>query len=431
MNLVERDDRVIAKAQRLRFSPAVTARGAGSYLYEEDGRKLIDFTSCWGATGLGNAHPAVVKAVADAVTSGAGGANLSAVNPYAVQLAEELLKIAPGAHTRKVLFGHSGTDANEAAIRLARQFTERNRFLAFEGGYHGGFGAARAVSGVQEVDDDERGIVTLLPHPQSASEAADVLSVIERELATSEYAAFLVEVVQCDGGVNLLPSGFLPQVAALCRKGGTLFLIDEVKTGLGRSGHILTFEGEGLVPDLITFGKALGNGLPISAVVGRAEIMDISTASCILTTAGNPTSAAAGLAVIETVLEKGLLENVRERSAQFFREFTEKVQTGAAGLQDAIVDTRGKGLNIGVELQDPRSPGDAGAAHAFTKRVILRAYQLGLLVYYVADRVIEVTPPLTISSETMAEGIDHILRAVTDVLDGWEDQELMAAYQGW
>lgn len=426
--LVERDNDVIANAQKLRFSPASTVSGSGSFLYEEDGRELIDLSACWGATGLGNAVPEVVAAVTEAIAKGAGGSNLSAVSPYAVILAEELRAMTPGDQPKKVLFGHAGTDANEAALQLARDFTNRPKVLAFEQSYHGGFGEAKEASGMMSSSSES---VTFIRFPRTAADIDEIIDEVNRELATGTIAAVILEAVQCDGGVHPAPSGFLSRLEEACGQTGTLLVLDEVKTGLGRSGNVFTFEEENLNPDIITFGKALGNGMAISAVVGRADVMDSSTASCILTTAGNPASAAAGSAVVKMIQQEELLQNVRARSAQFFDEFPRQMAEHGERASSAVVDVRGKGLNIGVDLVDPADPQSSGAAHAFTKRVILRLYQLGALAFYVADTIVEITPPLTITQDQMTDGIRLLAEAISDVSEGWDDPKLTATYQGW
>lgn len=303
--------------------------------------------------------------------------------------------------------------------------------LSFANSYHGSFGTAKLSSGLLTTPDEAVGRTAFITPPRTNNEVNASIEHVRSALTTGDYAVVIVETVQCDGGVYPSPDGFMKQLEHACREYDTLLLVDEVKTGLGRSGSVLTFERDGITPDLITFGKALGNGLPISAVVGRADVLDSETASCILTTAGNPVSTAAGLAVLETIQNEAILENVRLRSSQFQTALPEAARALSATAVDSITEIRGRGLNIGVELNDQSAPQDADAAHQFAKRVVLRLWQLGMLIYYVGDCVLEITPPLIITEKEMAEGICLIAQAIDDVANGWNDPELVEAYRGW
>lgn len=431
-SLPERDARVIAGNQKLRFFPLSVVSGTGSEIVDHTGRRLLDLSAAWGANSLGHAHPRVVAAVHAAVSGGAGASVLSAIQPNAVALAEALLASMPGGdpQDRRVLFGHSGTDANSSAIAAARAATGRQRVLAFDGGYHGGFGAAQALSGVfvaAGVPADPSS--AFLPYPNSGADQdaarTAAWSRLDRELDTG-VAAIIVEPLQSDGGVIVPPPGFLQGLAERAARAGALLIVDEVKVGLGRTGLLHAFAHDGIVPDLVTFGKALGGGLPLSAVVGAAAVLDVAPASALLTTAGNAVSTAAGRAVLETVLGDELPAAAAARGSQLRELLTE-----ARSALPEIVDVRGRGLSIGIELRVDPAVDQAERDGAFTHRVIFRMWQLGVVNYLVRGNVIEWTPPLTLSAAEAIRAVETLHDAIVEVRDGAVAPAEIAPYRGW
>lgn len=428
--LPERDANVIAANQKLRFFPLTVVEASGSEVVDHTGRRFLDLSAAWGANSLGHAHPRVVQAVSTAMAGGAGASVLSASNPHAVALAEALLAATPSVDgsERRVLFGHSGTDANSSAIAAARAATGRPRIIAFEGGYHGGFGSAQAVSGVFV----EAGVLgdpasVLLPYPsETANQLGEVWGRLDAELERGDVAAIIAEPMQSDGGIIVPPAGFLRGLAERARAAGALLIIDEVKVGLGRTGKLHAFEHDGVVPDLVTFGKSLGGGLPLSAVVGAAAVLDVAPASSLLTTAGNAVSTAAGLAVLTTVLEENLAGAAQTRGAQL-RGLLEESRAECP----EIAEVRGKGLSIGIELNAHPGAPHTDADALFTRRVIYRMWQLGVINYLVRDNVIELTPPLTLTAAEARRAADTVERAVRDVREGAVTETEIAPYGGW
>lgn len=433
-DLITRDARVIAANQKLRFFPLSVVEGNGCEVRDHHGNTYLDLSAAWGANSLGHAHPDVVNAISRAARTGAGASVLSAMQPHAVELAEELLDVVPAdtSAERRVLFGHSGTDANNSAISAARAATGRTRVLAFRGGYHGGFGPAQAVSGVfveagMQGDPESR----LLDYPSSAepngaAAARAVLAEVESELRAGDVAAIIVEALQSDGGIVVPPDGFLSGLVKLARRAGTLVIVDEVKVGLGRTGLLHAFQHDGAVPDIVTLGKSLGGGLPLSAVVGPAEVLDASPASSLLTTAGNAVSVAAGRAVLARVVSDDLSAHAAQRGAQL-QQLLAELSTAAP----EIFQVRGRGLSLGVELR--AMPGDpAGASDAkFAHRVIYRMWQLGVVNYLVRGNVIELTPPLTLNADQALRAVEVMGAAIADVRAGAVTANDLAPYLGW
>jgi len=327
--LVELDDRLIANAEKIRFFPFVPVGGEGSYLIDADGRRILDFTAGWAVTNTGYADPIIRERVEKRLSRGSYAGVVSAVVEPAVELAARLVELAPVRGRPKVWFGQSGSDANEALARLVRRATGRPRIVSFVGAYHGSNDGSAALSGHSaqarwataapgaRLPYPDAYRPELAPQPE-ANEAA-ILGRLEELLATScpaaETAALLVEPIQSDGGILAPSASFLRGLEAICRRSGILLAIDEVKVGMGRSGGWFAHQAAGLRPDFVVLGKALGGGLPLSAVIGPAEILDVEPAIALFTTAGNPLSCAAALGVIESIESRGLMANTERVGA--------------------------------------------------------------------------------------------------------------------
>jgi 4-aminobutyrate aminotransferase len=434
MTLLERDAAVIANIARLRFSPLSLVGGRGNRLVEEGGRTLLDLSASFGAASLGYSHPRLVEAVSTAVADMAGASLLSFPNDNAVALAEDLVRLTPGKGERRVWFGHSGSDANDCAMRVVAAATGRSRFISFIGSYHGNLSGSMSVSGHTAMTHTlPRAGLVLLPYPdpyRPMFSGGEVLRLLDYQFATtcppSQVAAVFIEPLMSDGGLIVPPAGFLAAVQERCRRHGIQIIVDEVKVGLGRTGKLHCFEHEGLEPDLTVFGKGLGGGLPLSAVVGPRHIMDHAPAFALQTTAGNPVTTAAGRAVLQVIAEEGLIERARS--------IGESLSQGLRALMTRhamIGDVRGRGLAIGVALvsEDTGEPAPVITA----AKIIYRAYQLGAVFFYVGLRgdVLEFTPPLTLRESEVQEGIAIIDQAMRDVRRGEVSDAAVAPYMMW
>ncbi len=428
--LYARDAAAVAGIEKLRFFPLEVVSGHGCTLVAPDGRELLDLSATWTASGLGHGHPAVVEAVSRAVRNAPGSGGLSAVHPDSVGLAEDLLELVPGSGERRVYLGHAGSDANDVALRACRHASGRRTVLAFEHSYHGGVGVAMGVSGVHVdagVAPDPDAVFLPYPNPfrpASGDVAADVaacLKLADHHLATGAIACLIVEPILSDGGLVVPPDGFLAELHALCRRHAVPMICDEVKMGLGRPGTLHAFEHDGVVPDIVTFGKVLGGGLPLSAAVGPADLLDEPAASALLTTAGNPICTAAGRAVLATITGEQLPERAAKVGA-VLQDALRAVDTEQVG------DVRGRGLAIGLELVDPAT-GEPDSRLA--AQVSYRAWQLGAVVYYVGGNVLEITPPLVLSEDEAHRAAEIIGAAIADAMTGKVDAEEVARYAGW
>jgi 4-aminobutyrate aminotransferase len=432
--LYERDEAVIAGIEKLRFFPLEVVSGHGSTLVTPDGRELLDLSATWTASGLGHGHPAVVEAVNRAVRTAPGSGGLSAVHPDSVGLAEDLLALVPGSGERRVYLGHAGSDANDVALRACRHATGRRTIVAFEHSYHGGVGVAMGVSGVHvdagaPPDPD----AVFLPYPNPfrpvgddvEADATACLALADRHLGSGSIACLIVEPILSDGGLIVPPDGFLARLHELCRSHAVPMICDEVKMGLGRPGTLHAFDHDGVAPDIVTFGKVLGGGLPLSAAVGPAEILDFPPAAALLTTAGNPVCSAAGRAVLATIVGDQLADRAAKVGAQLADGL--RALAGSPGA-DRIGDVRGRGLAIGLELVDP----DTGERDPrLAAQVVYRAWELGAVVYYVGGNVLEITPPLVLTEAEASRAVEIVGAAIADAVAGRVNAEEVARYAGW
>ena len=435
MGLRERDAQAIAGIEKLRFSPLAASKGEGSYVFDEDGRKILDLSSSAGAASLGYAHPRVVEAVSRAVREMATASLLMYPNEQAVAFAEKLLAVTPGDGERKVWIGHSGSDANDCAVRAITKATGRPRIISFIGSYHGGISGSMAVSGhTSQTHTLPRPGLLLLPYPdpyRGEFSGEEVLKQLDYQFETTtppdQVSAVFIEPIMSDGGLIVPPEGFLAALAERCQAHGILVVLDEVKVGLCRSGLMHAFEHEGLNPDVVVFGKGVGGGLPLSAVVASAEVLDHTPAFAIETTAGNPVSCAAGCVVLDTMAEENLAANAAGVGSVLMDGFR-----AMADRHPMIGDVRGRGLAVGVDLvidRETKQPVDP----TVTAKIIYRAYELGVALIYVglAGNVLELTPSLCLSEAEAREGLAVMDQAFADVVAGKVADETVAEFMMW
>lgn len=437
-NLIDRDSNYIAGIEKIRFSPVAPIGGEGCFIIEENGRRLLDFSGSWGAAGLGYSHPAISEAINKASKNMASASLLSYATEPAISLAEKLISIIPGNKSRKVWFGHSGSDANDMLVRLLEAVTGRKKFISFHGAYHGGVSGSIAVSHhSSQSHSPKKGGNVYLSYPNhyryenKNNLDENILKKLDEIFYTTcnpkDVAAIFIEPIQSDGGVIVPPKGFMKSLEKKCREHGILIVVDEVKVGLGRSGLMHAFQHDNLEPDFITFGKALGGGLPLSAVVGPKDLMDFTTAFSIMTTSGNPVSASAGMAVLRAIEEENLITNAKligDNLQESFRQLANK--------HDLIGNVRGRGLAIGVELVNDRHKNKI-AAKTETAKIVYRAYELGLVIFYVGmeSNVLELTPPLILNEDESKLGLEILDQAISDVTNGLVPDSAIEDYKGW
>ncbi|MET9864414.1 acetylornithine transaminase [Streptomyces smyrnaeus] len=360
--------------------------GEGSRLWDAEGKEYTDFVGGIAVNALGTAHPAVVRAVSDQVATLGHVSNLFIAEPP-VALAEKLLQVAgrPG----RVYFANSGAEAVEAVFKIGRR-TGRSHMVATQGGFHGRTMGALALTGQPGKQDPFRplpGHVTHVPY-------GDIEAL--RAAVTEETAFVIVEPIQGESGVVVPPEGYLAAAREITAATGTLLVLDEVQTGIGRTGHWFACQAQGVAPDVITLAKGLGGGLPLGATLAfgaAAELLEPGQHGS--TFGGNPVACAAGLAVLETIAADGLLDHVKRVGA--------RLREGILGLDHPLVaQVRGAGLLLGIVLTEPVAP-----------RAQQAAQDAGFLVNAVAGDVLRLAPPLIVGEAD----VEALVRALPAVLD--------------
>ncbi|MGW3324938.1 acetylornithine transaminase [Streptomyces virginiae] len=369
-------------------TPAVAlVRGEGAQVWDADGKQYTDFVGGIAVNALGHAHPAIVAAVTEQISTLGHVSNLFVSEPV-VALGERLLQLfgRPG----KVFFCNSGAESIEAAFKIGR-LTGRTHMVATDGGFHGRTMGALALTGQPKKQEPFRplpGDVTHVPF-------GDVEAL--RAAVTEETALVVIEPIQGENGVVVPPAGYLTAAREITRATGTLLVLDEVQTGIGRCGQWFEHQAhEDVEPDIVTLAKGLGGGLPIGAVVAFGPVADLLQPGQHGTTfGGNPVACAAGLAVIDTIATGGLLDQVKDRG--------ERLRSGIEGTGHALVShVRGSGLLLGIVLTEP-----------LAARVQQAAQDAGFLVNAPAPDVVRLMPPYVL---TEAEA-DAFVRALPGILD--------------
>jgi acetylornithine/N-succinyldiaminopimelate aminotransferase len=346
--------------------------GSGSVVVGEDGKEYVDLLGGIAVNSLGHAHPAIVAAVSQQIGTLGHVSNLFIAEPP-LALAELLLALAGRAG--RVIFSNSGAEANEAAFKLSR-LTGRSHIVATDGSFHGRTMGALALTGQPSKADPFKPLPGDVTHIPYGDEQA------LRDAVTTETAMVILEPIQGENGVVVPPPGYLAAARRICDTTGTLLVLDEVQTGIGRTGHWFHHQSEGVEPDVVTLAKGLGGGLPLGACLAFGQAADLFTPGSHGTTfGGNPVSCAAGLAVIRTIAGEGLLDNVKRVG--------EIIRRGVEGLQSPqIAGVRGAGLLLGIVLTSDVA-GDLQA----------QLRDAGFLVNAVKPDVIRLAPPLILTSE--------------------------------
>ncbi|MDR7521136.1 MAG: aminotransferase class III-fold pyridoxal phosphate-dependent enzyme [Armatimonadota bacterium] len=408
-----------------RYTDLTFVRGEGVYLYDADGRRYLDFAAGIATMAVGHGHPRVVEAVvAQARTLVHAAAHIGVMEPY-VRLLERLRRLAPGQlASGKGILLNSGSEAVEAAVKLARYATRRPVVIAFHHAFHGRPMGALALTA--SVAAYRRRLSALLPGvyhavypaphlplgstPEERGKAA--LALLEDAFRTvlppEDVAAVVVEPILGEGGYLVPPPGFLEGLWALARRHGFLVIADEVQTGLGRTGRWFAVEHWGLEPDILVLGKALGGGLPLGAVLARAEVADAWEPGAHGSTfGGNPVACAAGLATIEVVEAEGLIDRARDVGA-FIREAFES----ARHRIPQIGEVRGLGLMLGADLVDPDTRRPAAPR---IRDVLAGASRAGVVLTKCGEATLRIVPPLVITREQASDGVEALLGVLARV----------------
>jgi 4-aminobutyrate aminotransferase len=437
---LEREEKVVGRVMKIRLYPFVPARAEGVRITDVDGKDYLDFIASAAVIQVGYRHPTVRDAVVNTLDRIWTSMHCCYPTTGAIELAERLAKLLPGDFEKRVWFGTTGSDANDCLSRLLPKATGRRRIITYVGAYHGQTTGSALMSGHQtQADVIGMGNVTKVPYPDPyrcswgpcSREGCSLkcLDFVERTLQTispaADTAAIVMEAMQSDAGDIVPPANYIPALRKLCDAHGVWLVFDEVKSGLGRTGKWFAFEHAGVVADAVSLGKPLGGGLPLSAVVGRRELLDQPTYN-LFTLGGSPAPCAAGSAVLDVLESEQLLANATARGRELIDGFE-----SLAKRHPLIGDVRGMGLMLGVELVRDRTTREPATREA--ARLAYRCFELGLIVIYcgIHGNVIELTPPLTITSEDVQEALAKFDRALDDIEAGRFDDAKLAPYAGW
>ncbi|OBH06865.1 4-aminobutyrate--2-oxoglutarate transaminase [Mycobacterium sp. E1747] len=408
--------------------PVFVARAFGGIIEDVDGNRLIDLASGIAVTTVGNSSPRVVEAVRAQVADFTHTCFMVVPYEQYVAVAEELNRITPGSGEKRSVLFNSGAEAVENAVKVARAYTRKPAVVAFNHAYHGRTNLAMALTAKSKpyksgfgpfapevyrapVSYPYRdGLVDKELATDGEKAAARAIDVIESQVGADSLAAVIIEPIAGEGGFIVPAEGFLPTLLDWCRNNDVVFIADEVQTGFARTGAMFACEHEGIEPDLICTAKGIADGLPLSAVTGRAEIMDASHVGGLGGTfGGNPIACAAALATITTIESDGLIDRAR-RLERLITEPLLRLQA----RDDRIGEVRGRGAMIAIELV---KSGTAEPDAELTQKVSTAAHAAGVVVLTCGmfGNIIRLLPPLTISDELLNEGLEVLAGLLADL----------------
>lgn len=430
--IIERERKVISPGLGVKLFPLVPERGWGALIEDVDGNVFIDFLAGAAAASTGYSHPELVKAVQEQVEKIQHSMIGYTYSKRAIEVAEMLAAKSP-IQEPKILFGMSGSDAMDLTMMAARFSTGRPWIIAFIGAYHGQTYGATSIAAFQS--SQKRGLSPLIPnvvwvpYPNpyrnvwgiNGYDEPDELTnrfldymenyVFAHVVPPDETAVLIAEPIQGDAGIVVPPEDFFVELKKLLDEHGILLAMDEVQTGIGRTGKWFASEWFKVEPDFISFGKGVASGMGLSGVIGRGELMELTSGSALLTPAANPVISAAAYATLRIIERENLLENalrvgdfIRKRLLEMKEEY------------EAMGDVRGRGLMIGAEIVKPDGKPDP----ELTGKICWRAFELGLILpsYGMFGNVIRITPPLVITEEQAEKGLEIMETALKDALAG-------------
>lgn len=441
-NIVAQDDEVVGAACRVPYYPLVVKCGRGAIIEDADGNEYIDMLSSAAATNVGHSHPKVVDAIIEQAREVIHYTPVYTYHEPLVKLAKGLTEITPGNFKKKVVFGLTGSDSNDGMIKLARAYTGRSKIISFIGAYHGSTYGSISLSAISL--NMRRKIGPLVPdiyhinYPHcyrckfgKKEESCNLECLQDFEdkfksyLPPEEVAAVIMEPIQGDAGLIVPPQKYVKKLYDLCKKHRILFAVDEVQQGFGRTGKWFGIENFGIEPDIIVMGKSIASGMPISAIVARAEIMDaVGPPAHTFTTMANPICCKAALATINVIKEEKLLEhskNLGEYTKECFNKMKDKYSL--------IGDVRGIGMNIGVDLVKDRDTKER--AQEAAAKICYRCWEKGVLLTFFANNVLRVQPPLVITKEQIDKALDVIEASIVEYLRGDIPDEVLKVAKGW
>lgn len=408
-------DRDVVSPSYTRGYPFVMDRGRGTEVWDVDGNRYLDFSSGVAVTSTGHSHPEVVRAIQDQAERFLHMSGTDFYYPSQVELAEQLNQIAPMDVPARVFFTNSGAEAIEASVKLAMYATERPYFIAFYGGFHGRTLGALAFTASKTVQrrcfNPTSPPVTHIPYPDpyrpvlsgpGGDEGEAVIRFLEdvvfaRKVCPEEVAGILVEPIQGEGGYIVPPPSFFPALRRLCDRYGILLIVDEVQSGMGRTGKWFAIEHEGVEPDIVAVAKGIASGMPLGAALAPQDLMTWPAGSHASTFGGNPVSCAAALAT-HRLLKNGMIDNAALMGEVLMQRLREMMPD-----HPCIGDVRGRGLMVGVEIVKDRETRER--APDLRNRIVSEAFYRGLLLLGAGPNTVRLVPPLNVSLAHLDEAL--------------------------
>jgi len=429
MELVKKDESLISPSY-VRFYPLVVESGKDCIVKDVDGNEYIDFNSGLVCLNVGHNHPKVISAIKSQCNRFLHYSNTDVYYNEVVNLAETLSEITPGSFDKKAYFGNSGTEAIEAAIKLAKWHTRKQLFIGFISGFHGR--TVGALSFTASKPAQRRHFFPLMPgvthvpypycyrcpfhqtYPDCHYWCIDFIDdfVFKKYVPPEDVAAILFEPIQGEGGYVVPPPEYFERLKKLADKHGILLVDDEVQAGMGRTGKWFAIENWNVEPDILCSAKALASGLPLGATIAKAKVMDWIGGSHASTFGGNPLSCVAASAVISVIKEERLLENATKQGTYILKRLESLKEKS-----EIIGDVRGKGLMIGMEIVENKENEKPAAKKA--SEIMTRSWKRGVAVITCGVSTVRIAPPLTITREL----VDAALEIIEDVVKEVEKEE--------
>ena len=423
--LVKKDERFISPSYA-RYYPLVIESANGCIVKDVDGNEYVDLNAGIACMNVGHNHPRVVDAIKNQCDRFLHYSNTDFYYKEAINLAEKLAEIAPGGFEKKTYFGNSGTEAVEAAVKLAKWHTRKQLLLGFISAFHGR--TIGSLSFTASKPAQRRHYFPLMPgvahvpyaycyrcpfkltYPECNYWCVDFIDefVLQKYTPPEDVAAILFEPIQGESGYVVPPPEYFQRLKKLADKYGLLLIDDEVQSGIGRTGKWFAIEHWNVEPDIICSAKALASGLPIGATISKAKIMDWTGGSHASTFGGNPLSCVAAAAVIETIKEENLLDNANKQGAYTLKRLAELKERS-----EIVGDVRGKGLMIGIELVEDKASKKPAAQKAV--QVITRAWKRGVAIVTCGASTIRIVPPLTVQREMLDAALDIVEDSIDEV----------------
>ncbi|MCU5745348.1 aspartate aminotransferase family protein [Staphylococcus sp. SQ8-PEA] len=439
--LINEDKQYFAKPGRITYYPLAIESGNGALLTDVDGKTYIDLLASASSQNVGHAPKRVTEAIKAQVDRFIHYTPAYMYHEPLVKLSKKLCEISPGNFEKRVLFGLSGSDANDGIVKLARGYTGRPYIISFTNAYHGSTYGSLSMSAISlnmrkkyaplvpgfyhiPFPDKYRGLYGN-SQPNTVEEyLAPLKDMFETYVPAEEVACIVVETIQGDGGLVEPVDGYFSALQDLCHEHGILIAVDDIQQGLGRTGTWSSVEHYDIEPDLITYGKSLAGGLPMSAIVGREEIMNTLEAPAhLFTTGANPVSCEAALATLQMIEDEQLLKASEEKGA-----YVRKRMNAWLEKFDCIGDVRGKGLSIGIDVVSDRESKTRDNEAAL--KICNYAFDHGVIIIAVAGNVLRFQPPLVITYQQLDQALDVLEEALNQLSQGALDHYEISG-QGW